>query len=352
MRGDGAARIGLTCLALALGPWLGDAAAAEPLMEIAIGIAPVVPDASTFLAIDKGYLREAGFEAHVETANSAATLIPFIASNRVQVVQGGLSLGYFNAVAQGLPLILALNSGSSPVNNTIMVRPDIADRFKTPADLKGKRVGIVAPGSIPEYGVGKVLATVGLTLKDIDIQYIPFQSMGAAFANAGIDAALEVPPYVDDLVTKGLAKAWIDPDSIMDPTPTTTVAYMVNTDWAAKNKDAAHRLFLAFARAGREYCDAYHHGPNRAEVVDLLVKHQVMDDPVALDRMRWQARDPNGRFNLASLIDIQDFFFRAGKLPAKAPEDRLVDPSYAEAAAAAFGPFKPTNEASTLEGCR
>ena len=278
---------------------LAASAAAEAPTEIAIGIAPVVPDASTFIAIDKGYVREAGFEARIETSNSAATLIPFLASNRLQIVQGGLSLGYFNAVAQGLPIILALNSGSTPVNDILMVRPDLVDQFKTVSDLKGKRVAIVAPGSIPEYGVGKVLESAGLMLKDIDIQYIPFQDMGAAFSNQAIDAALEVPPYVDLLTEKGMAKPWIDTDSIVRPSPTTTVAYMVNSDWAAQNKEAAHRLFLALARAGREYCDAYHHGANRAEVVDELVKHHVIDDRDLLDRMKWQARDPNGRFSIA-----------------------------------------------------
>jgi NitT/TauT family transport system substrate-binding protein len=267
-------------------------------------------------------------------------------------VQGGLSLGYFNAVAQGLPIVIALDSGSTPVNSTILVRSDIAGTFKTPRDLKGKRVGIVAPGSIPEYGVGKVLESVGLALKDIDIKYIPFQDMGAAFANSAIDAALEVPPYTDAILGKGFAKAWIDPDAIVQPSPTITVAYMINTDWAAKNKDAAHRLMLAFARAGREYCDAYHHGPNRAAVVDTLVKNRVIDDRALLDRMSWQSRDPNGKVSLAALADIQDFFFRQGKLAKKAPEDRLLDPSYAEEAAAKLGPFTPKNAASPLKGCR
>ncbi len=325
---------------------------AEPLTEIGIGIAPVVPDASTFLAIDEGYLREAGFTARIEKANSAATLVPFLASNRVQVVQGGLSLGYFNAVAQGLPIVIALDSSSTPVNSTIIVRSDISSQFKTPRDLKGRRVAIVAPGSIPEYAVGKVLESEGLTLKDIDIKYIPFQDMGAAFANGAIDAALEVPPYTEPILKQGLAKAWIDPDSVIRPSPTITVAYMVNTDWAAQNKAAAHRLMLAFAKAGREYCDAYHHGPNREQAVNELVKNKIMDDRGLLETMAWQSRNPNGRVNAAALADIQDLFFREGKLAKKAPEEKLLDPSYAEEAAQKFGPFTPQNAASTLKGCR
>lgn len=327
-------------------------AAAETPPELGIGLAPVVPNASTFLAIDEGYVREAGFTARIEKANSAATLIPFLATNRVQIVQGGLSLGYFNAVAQGLPLIVALDSSSTPVNSTIIVRADIAARFKTPLDLKDQRVGIVAPGSIPEYAVGKVLESVGLGLKDIDIVYIPFQDMGAAFANGAIDVALEVPPYTEAILAKGIAKAWIDPDSVVRPSPTITVAYMVNTEWAAANKEAAHHVMLAFARGGREYCDAYHHGPDRAQAIDTLVQNHVMEDRALLDSMKWQARDPNGKVSLAALADIQDFFFRQGKLAKKAPEDRLLDPSYAEEAAAKFGPFTPKNAASPLPGCR
>jgi NitT/TauT family transport system substrate-binding protein len=331
---------------------LAGRAAAETPTEISIGLAPVVPNASTFLAIDEGYVREAGFAATIEKANSAATLIPFLASNRVQIVQGGLSLGYFNAVAQGLPMIIALDSSSTPVNSTIIVRTALAAAFKTPLDLKGKRVGIVAPGSIPEYAVGKVLESVGLGLKDIDIRYVPFQDMGAAFANDAIDAALEVPPYTEAILGQGVAKSWIDPDTIVRPSPTITVAYMVNTDWAAANKAAAHRLMLAFARAGREYCDAYHHGPNRAQAIDTLVQNHVMEDRALLDRMPWQSREPNGKVSLAALSDIQDFFFRQGKLAKKAPEDRLLDPSYAEEAAQKFGPFTPKNAASPLKGCR
>ena len=35
-----------------------------------------------------------------------------------------------------------------------------------------------------------------------------------------------------------------------------------------------------------------------------------------------------------------------------APPERLVDPSYAAAAAKAFGPFEVANRDSRLEGCR
>jgi len=320
----------------------GGPAAADDLSKVTIGVAPVVPTASTYLALKKGYLREAGFDVTIESVDTAAKLLPFLASNRMQVAEGGIPVGFFNAVAQGQPVVLALDAGSSPINQDLLVRPD----------LKGRSVAVVALASIQSYVMAKLLDTAGLTLKDIDLKTVPFPMMGAAFANKAIDAALEVPPFGDLVVERGLAVRWLDPDKMIRPTPMSVVAYMVNTDWAAQNRDAAHRLFLALARAGRDYCQAYHHGPNRAEVAETLVENRVIADRALVERMPWQARDPNGRFNLESVMDIQDRFFRLGLIDKKAPAERLVDTSYAEAAAKALGPFEPINQSSTLEGCR
>ncbi len=111
-------------------------------------------------------------------------------------------------------------------------------------------------------------------------------------------------------------------------------------------------IAMALARTGREYCQVYRHGPNRAQVVDVLVKYKAMADRALADKTAWQARDSDGRFNRASPVDVQDWFFDHGMLKAKAPASRLVDMRYADAAAKALGPFQLINTASSLAGCR
>jgi NitT/TauT family transport system substrate-binding protein len=265
---------------------------------------------------------------------------------------GGLNVGYFNGLAQGLPIVLALDAGSSPVYHDLLVRPDLKDQIKTIADLKGRTVAIIGPGSAGIYEVGKVLATAGLTLKDIDMKYVSFTQMAAALANKAVDVASEVPPFGQLVIEKGLGVRWIDPDKFIKPSPMSIISYQVNTDWAKANHEVATRLFIALARAGREYCQAYHHGPNRAEIVNVLIKYKAMSDPALTDKMDWQARDPDGRFNLESIRDVQDFFYKEHLIDKKVPDNLLVDESYAEAAAKALGPFKLINQGSTLEGCR
>jgi NitT/TauT family transport system substrate-binding protein len=327
-------------------------AAAQPLATITIGIVPTVPAASTYLAVDKGYFRDSGIEAKIETVDSASKIIPFLAQNQIQVAQGGIAIGYFNAVADGLPLILTLEGGSSPLYHNVLVRTDLKDKIRSVADLKGRSVGLTAPGAITNYEFGKVLASAGLGLKDVEVKYVAFSQMGAAFANKGLDAALEVAPFTDEIARQGIAVRWIDPDDYIKPTPMSTVGYMVNTDWAKQNPDLARRVFTALAKGGRDYCQAYHHGPNRGEVEDVLIKYKVMSDRALLDTMDWQARTPDGAFNVASLMDIQDFFVADGSIAKKLPAEKLVDNSYAQQAAKALGPFEVMNKASPLKGCR
>jgi len=326
------------------------AARAEP---ITIAIVPSVPAASTLMAEQKGYFRDAGLDVKIERIDSMGKAVAFLAANQVQVAQGGINAGIFNAIAQGLPVALALDGGSTPLYHRLLVRRALADTIKTAADLKGRSVGLSSPGSTSLYEMAMTLARANLTLHDVDVKNLAFAQMPPALANGAIDVALAVAPFTALAVERDIAVAWLDPEAGYIATlPMTSVAYIVNADWAAKNPDVARRLMLALARGSRDYCQAYHHGPNRNEVLDVLVKNRIGADRALLDRMDWQARNPDGRFNLASLADLQGFFRREGIIDKTVPVERLVDPRYAEAAARELGPFAVINQASRLEGCR
>jgi NitT/TauT family transport system substrate-binding protein len=328
-------------------------AAAQQRAVVSMAIVPSVPSASTYLALDKGYFRDAGLEVTIERIDSLSKAIAFVATNQVQVGQGGVNAGYFNGVAEGLPTVLALESGSTPLYHRILLRPDLKEKIKTAADLKGRKVGISSPGSTSVYEIGMVLAAAGLRLKDIDLKYIAFTQMGAALANGALDAALEVAPFSDIAIEQKIAVPWIDPEEgYIKPLPLTNVSYIANVDWIKQSPDVARRFFVALARAGRDYCQAYHHGPNRAEVIDVMVKNKIVTDRELLDKMDWQARSPDGAFNLDSVAAVQDFFKRENIIDKAAPRERLVNTTFSEAAAKELGPFEVINKKSKLEGCR
>ena len=320
--------------------------------QISIVVVPSLPGGSTYIAADKGYFRDAGLDVKIERIDSLGKAVAFLASNHVQVALGGINAGFYNALGQGLPLVLALEAGSTPTYHQVLIRPDLKDKIKTPADLKGRTVGLSSVGSTSMYEISEVLAAAGLTLKDIDGKHLSFSQMAAALTNGALDATFEVAPFTQRMIEQKIGLPWIDPEQYIRTLPMTNIAYIANRDWVKANPEAARKLFVALARAGRDYCQAYHHGPNRNEVMDIMLREKIATDRGLLDRMDWQARTPNGEFNLASLVDMQAFFKNTGVIDKTAPDDAMVDPSFAKAVAKELGPFELINKASPLKGCR
>ena len=132
----------------------------------------------------------------------------------------------------------------------------------------------------------------------------------------------------------------------------TIAVSFVNTDWTANNPELAKNFFLAALRGARDYCQAYHGGENRHEVIDIAIRTGVEPRREMIDKYPWAARSPDGRVNVDSMLDIQKFFVREGLSLKAFPAQRLVSDTYSDNAVAKLGPFGLQNPASTLAGCR
>lgn len=325
---------------------------AQAQAKVVVGSVPGIAAAGTYIADSKGYFKEAGIDVQIANLASAADAMASLATNEFQVVEGGYSAGYWNALAKNFPIITAFERGSRPTNHKIVVPATMKDKIKTVADLKGHSVAVNAPGSLTIYELGKMLESAGLTLKDVDVKYMPFPQMAVAFKNGAVDAAEDIPPFVNVGVEQGLMFEIASIDDTLKPYPLGSIAYQINTDWAAKNKSVAQKFFVAIARGTRDYCQAYHHGPNREEILDIMIAYKVMSDRALLDRIPWQGRDPNGRMDAGTALDIQDWFLKQGMINQKFPAERLIDTSYADYVAKTLGPFEVINKSDPLPSCR
>jgi NitT/TauT family transport system substrate-binding protein len=319
--------------------------------KVVIGSVPSPTAVGTWIAVDKGYFRDRGIDVDIEPAASAGTVMPMLAANRIQVVEGGVAASYWNALAQGMPVTIAMERGTTPLYHTLLVRVDLADKIKTVADLKGRSFSEVSADGIQQYEAAKVIAPGGLHLKDLDIRYIPYSQLLIAFQNGAVDAGMSIPPYSDTIVDRKLGRVLVDIDKVVQPTPMANVVYTANTDWAKANPKVAHDVFVALAQGARDYCQAYHGGPNRDYVINLMIEKKIGTHDM-LDNRPWSARDPNGRINVASILDIQDVYYNEGLVKQKFPAERLIDPSFADDAAKELGPFEVINKSDTLPSCR
>ena len=321
-------------------------------VTVRIGAVRSVSSVSVYTGIDKGWYKAAGINVEVEDLDASANVISLLATNRLQVVEGGISAGLFNGLEQKYPIIIATDRTSSPLSHRLLVRADLADKVKRISDLKGMRVASNAASSVTSYEVGKLLQSDGASLAGVDLKIIAFPLMGAAFRNGAIDAALIIQPWGSQLVDEKIAFLLADPDDRVDPRPLTIAATIINTEWAKKDPELTKRFFVAYMRGVREYCIAYHGGPNRAEIVERAARMGPIKDKSFIEKYPWPGRNLNGDMNVPSLLDIQGYFRQIGIVKAEFTAAQLIDRQYADHANKELGPLPQLNPQSKLNGCR
>lgn len=325
--------------------------AAQAQTKVKVGTVRATVIGGVVLAKEHGYFKEAGLDVDIELIDASPGFIPSLAQNLLNVVEGGVSASLFNGIQQGLPIKSAYDSTSSPINHFIMLRPDLKDTVKSIKDLKGKVVAINAPNSIALYEVTRILESAGMTINDVETKVIPFAQMGVAFQTKAIDAGLEITPFTALLPKQGLAIPLINSDEVVKPQPIQISTSMFNTDWATKNPEVAQNFFTALLKGVREYCNAYHGGPGRAELLKLLVANGVTNDVETLDAIPWPARNPDGYVFRDSMADVQNWYAKQGLVRTPVPVEQFVENKFAENAIKKLGPFKLENTASTKTGC-
>src|SRR5258708_4067836 len=189
--------------ALVLMTAVGGAGAEETTIHIAL--VSSISNGAGLIALDRGYFKEYGLNVVIEDINTSADTLAMLATNRLQIIAGGISAGYFNALQKDIPITIIGDRVSTPIRHNLMLRPDLKDEIKEIKQLKGKVIASNGAGSVSTYELGKLLETGGLKLSDVDVKVLRFPQMGAALANKAIGAALLVPPFTSQFLDHHLA---------------------------------------------------------------------------------------------------------------------------------------------------
>ena len=311
---------------------------------VRIGVLGITGDAPFYIAIDKGYFKERGIDAKPETFASAATAMAPLATGEVPVVGGGINPALFNAIARGLPVKIVGPRTRDIEGNSVdvlMVRSDLQPQIRRVADLKGKKVAVNAAGSALTYMLGKILESEGLTLKDVDVVYMPWPDMGTAFANKAIDAGTIVDPFTAQFEEKKLATIFKRASDVIRNPWFEVSVLLYNSEWAKKNPKVAQEFAAAYLKGLRDFHDAVNGGKNRAEVIDILTRNTRVKDRALYEKMHWGHMDPHGVVLKESLRDQQDWYVKQGLVPKKVEIDDIVDERFMKYALEQLGPYRP-----------
>jgi NitT/TauT family transport system substrate-binding protein len=205
----------------------------------------------------------------------------------------------------------------------IAVRNDV----KSFADLKGKTIGVSAPGTAPYFGLAWMLSKNGMTLKDVKVVSLEPQPAAQAFVAGQNDAAMTYEPYLSTVRANPAAgkilATTLDYPMVMD-----TVGCAPT--WLKANAKAAAALTKSYFDA----LDMIKADPAKSnELMGSAVKQSGEQFAKSSAYLRWQDKAANQKFFAGELTSFMKeaaaILLEAGVIR-KAPEDYAAtfDASY------------------------
>lgn len=218
--------------------------------------------------------------------------------------------------ANGVPIVQIFQMDKSYGADGIAVRGDI----KSFADLKGKTIGVDAPGTAPYFGLAWMLNKNGMSLKDVKTTTLSPQASAQAFVAGQNDAAMTYEPYLstvrDNPASGKILATTLDYPMVMDTVGCAPA-------WLKANPKAAKALTEAYFAA----LDMMKAEPAKAnEIMGAAVKQSGEQFAKSSAYLRWQDKAANQKFFAGELTafmkDAQKILLEAGVI--RKPLDNLA----------------------------
>src|SRR5512144_965891 len=310
---------------LAVAGLLSGGAQAQELKPVKIGVVNLSTDVAFYIAEKRGYFKAEGLKADFAYFDSGAKMIVPLGTGALDTGGGATSAGFYNAVDRGIELRIVADKGMSVEGydyKALVVRKDLVDSgaFKSLADLKGKKVAVVAQGAADESVLHQAL-------------------LKGALQNKGIDAAIAGEPDITHMLRTGVAVRFAGLSQFYPH----EAAYVLYSGKFAQDKETGVKFLKAYLRAVRDYDRALKDGkiagPGGEEIVQMLGEMTGVKDLSIFRDAVPPYIDPNGALYMKALQTDLDYFKQLGLVKKDVTLTRVIDRSFAEAAAAQLGPY-------------
>jgi NitT/TauT family transport system substrate-binding protein len=174
----------------------------KPKVTIAVGGKNLLYYLPLTIAEQRGYFKAEGLDATIVDFAGGARALQAVVGGSADVVSGAFE-HTVNMQFKGQAMRAFALQGLAP-QIVLGVNPKTMPNFKTVADLKGKKIGVTAPGSSTNVMVNFILAKAGLKPSDVSIIGVgTSQGAVAAMRSGQIDALSNLDPVITMLQRSG-----------------------------------------------------------------------------------------------------------------------------------------------------
>lgn len=290
--------------------------------KIVIGTLPISPVLGAYAA-EMNPFADDGLNVEFTRFQGAPAIIQAMTGGNVALSDDGI-VTTMAAAARGLPIYFPhLGSFATPERpiERIMVRAD--SPIKTLDDLKGKKIAIIARGSVPELLLGALAKKSKISKDDVELVLIPPPNQPAALDQGLVDAMFAIPP--SDFVAERQYKARTIANSF-DLVPYYGPGTMaVRRDFADANPEATIKVYRACIRLARWI------GDNEAAARRAVGKTLNLPEGLAVE-MRMPLFARNGLPVMPNIWHVYEMMVAAKTIdphpdPEKMINDKVVEPT-------------------------
>ena len=234
----------------------------------------------TTLAQQLGHFKGGGVEATIEDVGAGSKSLQAVLGRSADVATGF----YDHAIqmaADAREIKAFVNLARYPAG-VLVTSPAAAERIRGVQDLKGRVVGVSAPGSSSHFFVNYLLVRHGLPLDDVRIVAMGgSRGRVAAIESGQVDAGVLYEPGIS-LLLKRAPNSRILADTrtrqgvemVFDTQEYPSAVLYASTRWLSENADTARRL----ARAMRQTLDWSHHH-SAEDIARAMPPAMMAEDP-------------------------------------------------------------------------
>lgn len=227
------------------------------LTKLNVFIGPYHTMSPLYVAQERGYLREAGFDVDIRLMRAAAEALPLLANGTLDVGLSVLTPGICNLVAKGSKIKIAAAREHLSKCSGVGIFYGRKDRFPNgydnPSEWRGKRISSATQGSVTDFALAMLLDSMGLKTKDINLLHIDRAAGLAALISGGLDGimngfgfSLPLGENAQLITTHDVIRAGLLKDF--------EYSYILFSEkLAAMNPDVGGAFLAAYLRGSNEY---------------------------------------------------------------------------------------------------
>lgn len=181
----------------------------HPDVSIAVGGKVALYYLPLNIADAKGYFKEEGLNVRILDFQGGAKSVQAVVGGSADILSSSFE-HVINLQARGQELQEFVLQGRYPGFALSLAKP-VAEKYKSPADLKRLRIGVTAPGSSTNMMVNLLLSKAGMKPDDVAIIAVGAGAgVISAVKNGQVDAVVQADPATTLLTSAGDAVVKVD----------------------------------------------------------------------------------------------------------------------------------------------